>query len=204
MAVADPDILTKAADNHKIVTGSYSFDKSSKTWTYNGFGKIELLEDKKIAFTPVGGSRSEYITEVSEIVSDESSNANRMNGSWTINETILEYRGATYSQSGLDLNEVEKIAREQGYEFKTHLDDGMVVSKILITDSLVAADFKNGQSYAAEHNLRVGDTFSLKEFTKNLEGEAKVQFVDELCVITIETTVKDSPAKVRMTMKPVK
>ena len=201
VAVLRPDFVTKAADNHKIVIGGYSFDNSGKTWSYSSLGKIELLDDKKIAFTPNGGTRTVYDVEVSEIVSDESSNANKMNGSWTIKETILEFRGVNYTLNGLDLNEVEKLARDQGIEFKFHMDDNMVVKKVLVTDSLLAAEFNNGQAYAAEHNLRLGSDFNLSEYTNGLEGSAKVQFVDELCVITIETTLDESPAKIRMTLQ---
>jgi hypothetical protein len=126
-----------------------------------------------------------------------------MNGSWTLKETILEFRGLNYSFNGLDLNEVERLAREQQIEFKYHMDDNMVVSKIIITDSMLAASFKNGKSYAAEHNLRTGSNFSLSEFTNGLEGTATVQFVDDLCVISIDTKLDESPAKIRLTLQPL-
>ena len=203
VAVVEDGLLTKAADNRKIITGSFSFDNSGKTYSLSKFGKMELLENNKIAFTPDGGSRTEYDVEVSEIVSDSGSNSARMNGSWTINETILEYKGGNYTFKGLDLNEVEKKAKEEGFEFNVEVEEGMSVTKIIFTDALMAAEFKNGQSYAAEHNLRLGDSFKLSEFTKGLEGTAKVQFVEELCVVTIETTIDESPAKLRITMKPV-
>ena len=202
VAVFDKMLLTKAGDSREIRTGSFSFDNASKTYTLSGFGKLELLDDKKVAFTPQGGSRTVYDVEESEIVSDENSNANKMNGSWTLKETILEFRGLNYSFDGLDLNKVEQLAREQQIEFKYHMDDNMVVSKIIITDSMLAASFKNGQSYAAEHNLRSGSNFNLSEFTHGLDGTASVQFVDELCVITIETTLDGSPAKIRLTLQP--
>ena len=133
-----------------------------------------------------------------------------MNGSWTIKETILEFRGVNYTMNGLDLNEVEKFAKDQGYEFKTHMDPDMVITKVIITDALVGAQFKNGQSYAAEHNLRLGSDFNLSEFSNGLEGTAKVQFVDDLCVLTIDTNInpsdKENPsnAKLRITLQKAK
>ena len=202
VAVFDQMLLTKAGDSREIRTGSFSFDNDSKTYTLSGFGKLELLDDKKVAFTPQGGSRTVYDVEESEIVSDENSNANKMNGSWTIKKTILKFRAFTYDFSGLDLNEVERLAREQQIEFKYHMDDNMVVDKVIITDSMLAASFKNGKSYAAEHNLRLGNTFSLHEFTNGLDGTATVEFKDGTCGISIETTLDNSPAEIILTLQP--
>ena len=204
VAVYDKEKMTKSGDSREIDTGTFTFDNASKTYTLNGLGKLEIVSDSKIAFTPTGGSKKEYDAKVSLIVSDESSNASLMNRTWVINETILTFRGVNYTFKGLDLNEVEKKARDEGVEFKFHLDDGMVVTKVIITDSLIAAEFKNGQSYAAEHTLRSGNSFSLSEFTNGLEGTAKVQFVDELCTITINTTLDESPASIILTMQEKK
>lgn len=210
VAVMKPEILTKSNDGLKVITGDFSFDNSGKVWTFKNLGKVELLENKKIAFTPSGGERKLYDAEITEIVSDTGSNAGKMNGSWTIKETILEFRGVNYTMNGLDLNEVEKFAKDQGYEFKTHMDPDMVITKVIITDALVGAQFKNGQSYAAEHNLRLGSDFNLSEFSNGLEGTAKVQFVDDLCVLTIDTNInpsdKENPsnAKLRITLQKAK
>jgi len=210
VAVMMPDLIVKSSDERKVITGSFSFDNASKTWSFTSLGKVELLENKKVAFTASGGERKLFDADITEIVSDTGSNAGKMNGSWTVKETILEFRGANYTMNGLDLNEVEKFAKDKGYEFKTHMDPDMVVTKVIITDALVGAQFKNGQSYAAEHNLRSGSEFKLSEFTNGLEGTAKIQFVDELCVLTIETNInpsdKENPsnAKVRMTLQKAK
>lgn len=202
VAVLKPSLyVTKSADDHKIVTGRYKFDNNTKTWTYTNVGKLELLDNGKIAFTPSEGESRIFDCETTEIVSDGESNAGKMNGSWKIKETILDFRGANYTFDGLDLNEVEKIARDQGIVFKFHMNDNMVAKKVLITDSLMAADFENGESYAAEHSLRLGSEFTLSEYTNGLEGTAKVSFVDELCVITIDTKLDESPAKIRLTLQ---
>jgi hypothetical protein len=52
VAVFDQMLLTKAGDSREIRTGSFSFDNDSKTYSLSGFGKLELLDDKKVAFTP--------------------------------------------------------------------------------------------------------------------------------------------------------
>ena len=160
-------VLTKSGDPREISTGSYTFDQKTKTYDLKGFGKLEILSDTKIAFTPDGGSRKEYSAKMTEIASDEKSDAYIVNRSWTIKETILrmDSRGVNYTYPGdLDLNKVEKDARDLGIEFKYHMDDGMVVNKVIITDALLAASFKNGQSYAAEHTFKVsGGKFNLSE-----------------------------------------
>ena len=204
VAVLKKGLVTRAGGNRDIFTGSFSFDKTTKTLSYTKVGKIEMLEDKSIAFTPVGGMRTEYKAEETEIVSDENATANRLNGSWVVEETILDYRGANYTFAGLDLNEVEAKAREAGYEFTTHLDPDMVVTKIIITDALVGAEFKNGQSYAAKHTLRQGNEFQFSEFTKGLEGTATVQFKDDKCFITADTTVDEFPAHLIIRLAPKK
>ena len=200
--------FTKSADERKIVTGTYTFDNSSKTWSFSGQGKIELLDDKKIAYTPANGTRTVYDNiEVTEIVSSESSDAYKMNGVWTTKETILNMpdRKVNNTYTGpLDLNVVEKDAKDLGIQFKYHMDDNMVVDKVIFTDSMMAASFKNGQSYAAEHNLRLGSSFKLHEFTNDLDGTATVQFVDELCVVKISTTLDESAAEIILTLQPVK
>lgn len=196
VAVVNPSLVTKSHDNRKVITGSYTFNNDAKTWSYTGLGKIELTDDNKIAFTPSNGSRKEYDVKISEIVSDEESVAYKLNGSWTIKETMVDFRGGNYRYEGdLNLNEVEKQARELGYEFTTHLDEGMTVTKVIVTDGLIAADFKNGQSYAAEHNLRVGSKFEFKELSKGLEGNGSVQFTDDQCIITIDTVIDDAPTR---------
>ncbi len=204
VAVLKKGVVTRANGRPDIFTGSFSFDKTTKTFSYTKVGKIEMLEDKSIAFTPVGGARTEYSTKETEIVTDENAAANRLNGSWVVEETILDYRGANYTFAGLDLNEVEAKAREAGYEFKTHLDPEMVVTKIIITDSLLGAEFKNGQAYAAEHTLRQGNEFKFSEFTKDLDGTASVQFVDDKCFITVDTTVDEFPAHLIVRLAPKK
>lgn len=197
--------FTKSADERKIVTGTYTFDNSSKTWSFSGQGKIELLDDKKIAYTPANGTRTVYDNiEVTEIVSDESSNANKLNGVWTITYTTLDLPERSVNrnyQGSLDLNKVEKDARDLGIEFKYHMDDNMVVDKIIITDSMLAASFKNGQSYAAEHNLRLGSSFKLHEFTNDLDGTATVQFDEDSCIIEILTKLDQTDAKIRLIIK---
>jgi hypothetical protein len=200
--------FTKAGDERKIVTGTYSFDNSSKTWSFTSLGKIELLEDKKIAYTPSGGARTVYENvEITEIVSNESSEAYKVNGIWVITQTILNMpdRNVNNTYPGtLNLNVVEKDARDLGIDFKFHMDDNMVVDKVIITDSMLAASFKNGQAYAAEHNLRLGNSFKLHEFTYDLDGTATVQFVEDLCVIKISTTLDNSAAEIMLTLQPSK
>ncbi len=200
-------VLTKSGDPRQISTGSYTFDQKTKAYDLKDFGKLEILSDTKVAFTPVGGSRKEYSAKMTEIVSDEKSDANIINRSWTIKETILrmDSRGVNYTYEGLDLNKVEKDARDLGIEFKYHMDDGMVVSKVIITDALLAASFKNGQAYAAEHTLGAsGGKFNLSEYTNGLEGTATVQFIDEMCVITIDTSLDESEAKIILTLVEAK
>jgi hypothetical protein len=207
VAVYDHRLVTKSGDSREIRTGSFTFNNSTKTYSFTGFGKLELLDDNSVAFTPDGGTRVVYNVTVSQIVSDENSFANKMNGSWTIKETIITFRAYNYTFEGLDLNEVEKLAREQGIEFKFHLNDGMVVSKVILTDALMAASFKNGESYAAEHNLRLGSKFKLSEYTNGLEGTATIDFPNKsdgdynFCTITIDTTLDDSPAQIILTLQ---
>ena len=99
---------------------------------------------------------------------------------------------------------MEAKAREAGYEFTTHLDPDMVVTKIIITDALAGVEFKNGQSYAAKHTLRQGNEFKFSEFTKGLEGTATVQFKDDKCFITADTTVDECPAHLIIRLAPKK
>ena len=207
VAILD-EAFTKAGDNRKIVTGTYTFDNSSKTWSFSSLGKIELIEDKKIAFTPSGGARTVYENvDMTEIVSNEDSEAYKINGTWVITQTILNMpdRNVNNTYTGtLNLNVVEKDARDLGIDFKFHMDENMVVDKIIVTDSMLAASFKNGQAYAAEHNLRQGNNFKLHEFTNNLDGTANVQFVDDLCVIKISTTLDNSAAEILLTLQASK
>lgn len=199
---------TKSGDPRAISTGSYTFDQKTRTYDLKGFGKLEILSDTKIAFTPDGGSRKEYSAKMTEIASDEKSDAYIVNRSWTIKETILrmDSRGVNYTYPGdLDLNKVEKDARDLGIEFKYHMDDGMVVNKVIITDALLAASFKNGQSYAAEHTFKVsGGKFNLSEYTNGLEGTATLQFIEDMCVITIDTNLDESEAKIILTLVEAK
>lgn len=214
IAVFEESLVTKSPDSRKILTGSYTFSDSDNIYTLKDFGKLEIIDDKQVAFTPSGGTRKVYDAETTVIVDAEESNSYYLNRSWTINESILKFRGANYSFDGLDLNEVEKIARGQGIEFKYHMDDGMVAKKLIVTDALVAAEFKNGESYAAEHTLRSStkydkkESFKLDEFTNDLKGDATVQFEkdgeDLWCYITITTTLDQSPAEVVFTLKEMK
>lgn len=203
VAIYEKELMqTKSGDTREISTGSYTFDQKTKTFDLKGFGNLEVISDEEISFTPAtGGSAKTYKAKTTLIESDESSNASLINRSWAITKTILKFRGVNYTFDGLDLNEVEKIAREQGIEFKYRLDDGMVVDKIIMTDSIIGAYFKNKQSYAATHTLRKGSEFNLSEFTYGLDGTATVQFVDELCVVTIKTTLDESPAEIVLTLK---
>ena len=207
VAVYKKELLTKSGDPREITTNTYSFDQKTRAYDLKGFGKLEILGDTKVAFTPVSGSRKEYDAKMTEIVSDEKSDANHINRSWTIKETILrmDSRGVNYTYQGLDLNKVESDAKETGIEFKFHMEDNMVVTKVIITDAILGASFKNGKSYAAEHTLGAsGGKFNLSEFTNGLEGTATVQFIDELCVISIDTKLDESPAKIILTMEESK
>ena len=176
VAVYQESLLTKSGDPRKIVSSSYSYSDDNKTYVLKDFGKLEVVDDKQIAFTPEGGSRKVYDAETTLIVDSETAPAYLVNKSWTLNESILKFRGVNYSFDGLDLNEVEKIARDQGIEFKYHMNPNMVAKKLVFTDALVAALFNNGECYAAEHTLRSGTNFSLDEFTYDLKGTATIQF----------------------------
>ena len=207
VAVYEEALMTKSGDTRTIKTGSYTFSQDDKAYTLKDFGKLEVLKDDKIAFTPKDGSRKEYKAETTLIVENESAEAYLVNKSWTINKSILKFRGVNYTFDGLDLNEVEKIAREQGIEFKYHMNDGMVAKKLIVTDALIAAYFNNGESYAAEHTLRSGTKFDLSEFTNGIKGSASIQFDKEdpaWCYITITTTLDQSPAEVVFTLKEIK
>ena len=207
IAIYPESIMTKSGDSRKISTGTYTFSQEDKAYTLKDFGKLEVLKDDKVAFTPKDGERKEYTAKTSLIVDNEKTEAYLVNKSWTINESILKFRGANYSFDGLDLNEVEKIARDQGIQFKYHMKDGMVAKKLIVTDALVAAEFKNGESYAAEHTLRSGTSFDLSEFTNALKGSATIQFDKEdpqWCYLTIKTTLDESPAEVVFTLKEIK
>ena len=199
--------MTKSNDTRKIVTSSYTYSDSDRMYTLKDFGKLEVIDDKHVAFTPSGGSRKEYDAETTLIVSSETAAAYLVNKSWTINESILKFRGVNYSFDGLDLNKVEEIARNQGIEFKYHMNPNMVAKKLVFTDALVAALFNNGECYAAEHTLRSGTNFNLSEFTNGLKGTAVIQFDDkdpEWCYITVKTTLDESPAEVLFTLKELK
>lgn len=207
VAVYQESLLTKSGDPRKIVSSSYSYSDDNKTYVLKDFGKLEVVDDKQIAFTPEGGSRKVYDAETTLIVDSETAPAYLVNKSWTLNESILKFRGVNYSFDGLDLNEVEKIARDQGIEFKYHMNPNMVAKKLVFTDALVAALFNNGECYAAEHTLRSGTNFSLDEFTYDLKGTATIQFDPddpEWCYITIKTTLDESPAEVVFTLKEIK
>ena len=207
VAVYQESLLTKSGDPRKIVSSSYSYSDVNKTYVLKDFGKLEVVDDKQIAFTPEGGSRKVYDAETTLIVDSETAPAYLVNKSWTLNESILKFRGVNYSFDGLDLNEVEKIARDQGIEFKYHMNPNMVAKKLVFTDALVAALFNNGECYAAEHTLRSGTNFSLDEFTYDLKGTATIQFDPddpEWCYITIKTTLDESPAEVVFTLKEIK
>lgn len=206
VAIYPESIMTKSGDSRKISTGTYTFSQEDKAYTLKDFGKLEVLKDDKVAFTPKDGERKEYKAETTLITENEVSLYNR---SWTIKETILriDERSVNYSESGLNLNKVEQLAREQGFEFKFHLEDNMICTKVIMTDALLAAEFKNGKSYAAEHTLRSGTEFKLSEFTNGLKGTAKAQFIKgsegqkDMCGITIDTTLDGSPAKIILTME---
>lgn len=207
IAIYPESVMTKSGDSRKISTGTYTFSQEDKTYTLKDLGKLKVLKDDKVAFTPKDGERKEYTAKTSLIVDNEKTEAYLVNKSWTINESILKFRGANYSFDGLDLNEVEKIARDQGIQFKYHMKDGMVAKKLIVTDALVAAEFKNGESYAAEHTLRSGTSFDLSEFTNALKGSATIQFDKEdpqWCYLTIKTTLDESPAEVVFTLKEIK
>ena len=207
IAVYEEALMTKSGDSRKIKTGSYTFSQDDKTFTLQDFGKLEVLADDKIAFTPKDGSRKEYKAETTLIVDNEKAEANLINKSWTIEKSVLYFRGVNYTFDGLDLNEVEKLARDQGIEFKFHMNDGMVAKKLIITDALIAAYFNNGESYAAEHTLRSGKEFNLDEFTYDLKGKASIDFDKDdpsLCFISIYTTLDQSEAEVEFTLKEIK
>lgn len=199
--------LTKSGDSRKILTGTFTCSEDNKTLTMKDFGVLEVIDDKQVAFTPAGGTRKVYEAETSLIVENEKSEASLVNRSWTISKTVLYFRGANYTfNDGLNLNEVERIAREQGIEFKFHMNDNMVAKKLIVTDALIAATFENGESYAAEHTLRSGTKFNLDEFTYDLKGTAEIDFDDtdpNLCFISILTTLDGSDAEVEFTLKAV-
>ena len=207
VAIYPESIMTKSGDSRKISTGTYTFSQEDKTYTLKDFGTLEVLKDDKVAFTPKGGERKEYTAKTSLIVDNEKAEANLINKSWSIERSSLYFRGASYDLDGLDLNKVEEIARGQGIEFKYHMKENMVAKKLIVTDALVAAQFNNGESYAAEHTLRSGTSFDLSEFTNALKGSATIQFDKEdpqWCYLTIKTTLDESPAEVVFTLKEIK
>ena len=207
IAVFEEGLLTKSGDHRKIASSTYTYSDDDRTYVLKDFGRLEVVDDKQIAFTPNGGSRKVYDSETTLIVDNETAAAYLVNKSWTINESILKFRGVNYSFDGLDLNKVEEIAREQGIEFKYHMNPNMVAKKLIFTDALVAAVFNNDEVYAAEHTLRSGTNFDLSEFTYALKGTATIQFDPEdpaWCYITIKTTLDESPAEVVFTLKEIK
>lgn len=207
VAIYEESLLTKSGDSRKIASSSYTYSDDNKTYVLKDFGKLEVVDDKQIAFTPSGGSRKVYDAQTTLIVDNEASAAYLVNKSWIINESILKFRGVNYSFDGLDLNEVERIARDQNIEFKYHMHPDMIAKKLVFTDALVAAQFNNGECYAAEHNLRSGTSFNLDEFTYDLKGSAVIQFDpddSQWCYITIKTTLDESPAEVVFTLKEIK
>jgi len=207
IAVYKESLLTKSGDPRKIVSSTYSYSGSDRTYVLQDLGKLEVIDDKQIAFTPDGGDRKVYDAETSLIVENESSVAYLANKSWTIEKSRLYFRGASYDLDGLDLNKVEEIARGQGIEFKFHMNPNMVAKKLVITDALLAAQFNNGECYAAEHTLRSGSKFDLSEFTNELKGSASIEFdKDEadLCFIYITTTLDESEAEVEFVLREIK
>lgn len=202
VAVLASESLTKSGDGCKVVTGSYSPSLSGKAWSFDQVGKLELLADNKIAYTSPDGTRKVYDVELTGI--SAGSGASRIIGSWTVKETIGDYRGVNYSMDGLDLNEAEEMISEQGYELNLNLDADMVVTRVIITDSLVGAELENGKPYAAEHNLTIGSSFHVKECSSGLEGSAKFQYVDDFCVLTIDTVIEDYPARLLLTLQELK
>ena len=207
VAVYPEALLTKSGDPRKISVGTYSFSDSDNTYTMKDFGKIEVIDDKQVAFTPAGGTRKVYDATSTLISTDEKSVAYLANKSWSIERSTLYFRGASYDLDGLDLNKVEEIARGQGIEFKFHMNPDMVAKKLIFTDALIAAQFKNGECYAAEHTLRSGTKFSLSEFTNDLEGTASIEFDKddpEICFIYIKTTLDKSDAEVEFMLKEIK
>ena len=207
IAVYKETLLTKSGDPRKIVSSTYTYSDDDRTYTLKDFGKLEVIDDKQIAFTPSGGSRKVYDATTSLIVDNQTSAAYLVNKSWTIERSTLYFRGASYDLDGLDLNKVEEIARGQGIEFKYHMNPNMVAKKLVFTDALVAAQFNNGEVYAAEHTLRSGTKFNLDEFTNDLKGSASIEFDKddpELCFIYITTTLDHSEAEVEFKLKEIK
>ena len=207
VAIYPESVMTKSGDSRKISTGTYTFSQEDKTYTLKDFGKLEVLKDDKVAFTPKDGERHEYTAKTSLIVENEKSEANLINKSWSIERSSLYFRGASYDLDGLDLNKVEEIARGQGIEFKFHMKENMVAKKLIVTDALIAAEFMNGEAYAAEHTMRSGDDFDLSEFTNALKGKASVEFDKDdpsVCFFYITTSLDGSDAEVEFKLKEIK
>lgn len=203
VAVLAPELLTKSDGESNVVTGAFSSDAAG-SWSFDRVGKLELLANNKLAYTSADGRYKVYDVELTGITSVPGTDANRILGSWTVRETIGDYRGVNYSMDGLNINEAERMVAEQGYTLNLNLEEDMVVKRIIITESLVGAELENGKSYAAEHNLSIGNSFHVKECSSGLEGSGKLQFLDDFCVLTIDTSIEGYPARFILTLQELK
>ena len=57
IAIYPESVMTKSGDSRKISTGTYTFSQEDKTYTLKDLGKLEVLKDDKVAFTPKDGER---------------------------------------------------------------------------------------------------------------------------------------------------
>ena len=132
------------------------------------------------------------------------------NRDWNVESVKFSIKGVNKTFSGLNLNEIETFAKENGITFSKTFKANMVSTKVAISDSYIGIVFANGEYYCAEYELPNSSdaSFKIDEISELevevLNGNARYDILGGKLILTVSGKVNGEDSTVTVTLAPAK
>lgn len=202
----------KGVKSYMLMFGTYTV--SGNVYTLkdekgNVWATMTVVSADKVHFVGQGLDQDIDVTTTKPDVANP--NETLTNHSWNPVSLIVEYRGVNFSQEGgVDFNALETWGRNQwpkDFPSNPVFEEDMKMTKAIFTNSKVGFCFANGKNIAAEFNAKNGLAFKLEQINigedpvELMNGQATVEFSEDKCVLGIQGTLNENPAKAIITFK---
>lgn len=201
-------LLTKAVEeNWEAYIGTYTVDANGN-YTFSNLGTI-TKDGNTYKFIPEGGSASDAIIVDAQAVK-AAEDAVIFNRNWNVESVKFSIKGVNKTFSGLNLNEIETFAKENGITFSKTFKANMVSTKVAISDSYIGIVFANGEYYCAEYELPNSSdaSFKIDEISELevevLNGNARYDILGGKLILTVSGKVNGEDSTVTVTLAPAK
>ncbi len=202
-----PELATKAEDNWVAYVGTYTVDKDGN-YVFSNLGTIKK-DGNTYKFIPEGGTDADAI-EVTATAAKTVEDAVIFNRDWSVEHISVSFKAVGKEFTGLNLNEIETFAKDNGLEFNKTFKANMVAQKVAIGDDFIAIVFANGEKYCASYTLpnSSDSAFKIDEISELevelLDGDAKYDILNGKLILSVNGKVNSDDTRVVVTLVPLK